>query len=143
MWTVVDTIWCYIVRLLFLVTANSCYLNKGWNLSILSGILYLYLFGSKNRRVPFRLKQIVENLGDLENRLSVLMISSPNHDDLVFPKVLSCSFYLYLMLNCSHNCKWYAAAGLNSTVLLIAREAGRIMRKLVKLLVAKPWRNRE
>ncbi|KAH7670117.1 diphosphoinositol-polyphosphate diphosphatase protein [Dioscorea alata] len=37
--------------------------------------------------IPYRLKQSVENNGgDLSNRLEVLMISSPNRHDLVFPK---------------------------------------------------------
>ncbi|KAJ0973521.1 hypothetical protein J5N97_021480 [Dioscorea zingiberensis] len=37
--------------------------------------------------IPYRLKQSVENLGgDLSNRLEVLMISSPDRHDLVFPK---------------------------------------------------------
>ncbi|XP_058092864.1 nudix hydrolase 12, mitochondrial-like [Magnolia sinica] len=37
--------------------------------------------------IPYRLKENEDNLtGDLENRLEVLMISSPNRLDLVFPK---------------------------------------------------------
>ncbi|KAM0934800.1 putative NUDIX hydrolase domain-containing protein [Dioscorea sansibarensis] len=37
--------------------------------------------------IPYRLKQNVENRGgDLSNRVEVLMISSPNRHDLVFPK---------------------------------------------------------
>ncbi|KAJ0988721.1 hypothetical protein J5N97_007077 [Dioscorea zingiberensis] len=37
--------------------------------------------------IPYRLKPSVENhTGDLINRLEVLMISSPNRHDLVFPK---------------------------------------------------------
>lgn len=36
--------------------------------------------------IPFRLERKAEDHGDLENRLSVLMVSSPNRDDLVFPK---------------------------------------------------------
>lgn len=56
--------------------------------SHLKGVLY-----DTSRCIPYRLKQSVENRGgDWSNRLEVLMISSPNRHDLVFPKV---KFYVH------------------------------------------------
>jgi hypothetical protein len=47
-----------------------------------------YLSGANNSCIPYRLEQNVEGCyGSSENKLLVLMISTPNRDDLVFPKV--------------------------------------------------------
>jgi hypothetical protein len=54
-----------------------------WN-----AFLYTYLSRANNSCIPYRLEQNVEGChGSSENKLLVLMISSPNRDDLVFPKV--------------------------------------------------------
>jgi len=43
-----------------------------------------------NRCIPYRWKKgKVDQMGDAEEIIEVLMISSPKRDDLVFPKVLS------------------------------------------------------
>lgn len=46
------------------------------------------------RCIPYRLrKEDEEEKDDLENRIEVVMVSSPNRTDLVFPKVWPCLFH--------------------------------------------------
>lgn len=48
-----------------------------------------YLFGAKNRCIPYKLEQnVVGSHSNSEKKVLVLMISTPGRDDLVFPKVL-------------------------------------------------------
>lgn len=47
--------------------------------------LYIY---ACNRCIPYRITEDDEDHnGDIENRIQVLMVSSPDRDDRVFPKV--------------------------------------------------------
>lgn len=45
----------------------------------------------RNRCIPYRLiedsDEVHDDQCDIENKIEVLMVSSPNRDDLVFPKV--------------------------------------------------------
>jgi hypothetical protein len=59
-----------------------------------------YSLDAYNRCIPYRLsKEEKDQSGEKENCIEVLMISSPNRDDLVFPKVHSLSplFYCFCM----------------------------------------------
>ena len=58
---------------------------------------YIYLpIWCKHRCIPYKLEQNVEACySNSENKLLVLMISSPNRDDLVFPKVSILLLYLF------------------------------------------------
>lgn len=65
----------------------------------------MYSFGGKKKRcIPYRFEKTVGRSNcNVEKKLLVLMISSPNRDDLVFPKVsifLPALFVSYLKLYC-------------------------------------------
>ena len=61
--------------------------------SVCEGVIWAsfvvpYSFSSNNRCIPYRLIENHEDHStDLEKSIEVLMISSPNRSDLVFPKV--------------------------------------------------------
>lgn len=45
-----------------------------------------------NRCIPYRLVKTKDQHVDKEKRIEVLMVSSPNRNDMVFPKVLNLFF---------------------------------------------------
>ena len=68
-------------------------------------VFIFYLFGAKNRCIPFKFEKIVDgHTRNPHSRLLVLMISSPNRDDLVFPKVSV--FLLAIVLDSKLGKKW-------------------------------------
>lgn len=57
---------------------------------------------SCNRCIPYRLREDKEDCSsNIENRIQVLMVSSPSRNDLVFPKV-----YIFLSSHISDAEKW-------------------------------------
>ncbi|KAF8400096.1 hypothetical protein HHK36_015971 [Tetracentron sinense] len=65
---------------------TSLYMNA-WNCHCPFIAPYSFNENKTNRCIPYRLEKGVDSgTCDLENSLKVLMISSPNRDDLVFPK---------------------------------------------------------
>lgn len=99
------------------------------------------------RCIPYRLrKEDEEEKGDLENRIEVVMVSSPNRTDLVFPKVWPCLFHqVFRTQNCYCCCSfanlpvWFLPFIFSvSFFSSVVRVDGKMMRLCTKLLAEKP-----